>query len=175
MALEWFRRERSVISPEQKKTSQDTLWVKCDSCGEIVFKKELEKLQLVCPKCSFHFAMPAEDYIDMLADKGTWIERDGNLRPQDPLGFKDSKKYSDRVVSSIKSTGKNDAITIGSCEVNHFPVELGIMEFSFMGEASAVLWERRFSRAVDQAIDERRALILVSVRAECVCRKGWCP
>ncbi|MCB1061039.1 MAG: acetyl-CoA carboxylase carboxyltransferase subunit beta [Calditrichaeota bacterium] len=162
MALEWFRRERSVISPEQKKTSQDTLWVKCDSCGEIVFKKELEKLQLVCPKCSFHFAMPAEDYIDMLADKGTWIERDGNLRPQDPLGFKDSKKYSDRVVSSIKSTGKNDAITIGSCEVNHFPVELGIMEFSFMGGSVGSVVGEKISRAVDQAIDERRALILVS-------------
>lgn len=162
MALEWFRRERSAISPEQKKTSQDTLWVKCDSCGEIVFKQELEKLQLVCPKCSFHFAMPAEAYIEMLADAETWREYDHKLKPLDPLNFKDSKKYSDRVVSSIKATGKNDAITIGTCRVNNFPVELGIMEFSFMGGSVGSVVGEKIARAVDRAIAEHCALILVS-------------
>lgn len=162
MALEWFRRERSTISPEQKKTSQDTLWVKCDNCGEIIFKQELEKLQLVCPKCSFHFAMPAESYIALLADDGTWTESDHTLRPLDPLQFKDSKKYSDRVTASIKATGKYDAITIGSCKVGGYPSELGIMEFSFMGGSVGSVVGEKIARAVDRAIAERRALILVS-------------
>lgn len=162
MALEWLRRERNPIQPEQKKTTQDTLWVKCENCGEIVFKKELEKLQLVCPKCSFHFAMPAESYIDMLADEGTWKEYDHSLRPLDPLSFKDSKKYSERVVSSIKSTGKNDAITTGSCLVGGYGAELGIMEFSFMGGSVGSVVGEKISRAVDRAIADRRALILVS-------------
>ncbi|MCL4304637.1 acetyl-CoA carboxylase, carboxyltransferase subunit beta [bacterium] len=162
MALEWFRREKGPIVPGQKKTTQDSLWVKCESCGEIVFKRELEKLQLVCPKCSFHFAMPAESYIALLADEGTWQESDHTLHPQDPLQFKDSKKYSERVTASIKATGKYDAITIGSCSLSGFPVELGIMEFAFMGGSVGSVVGEKIARAVDRAIAERRALILVS-------------
>ena len=162
MALEWFRRERSVISPEQKKTATDALWVKCESCNEIVFKQELEKQHLVCPKCSFHFAMDGSAYIALLADEGSWQESDSTLRSLDPLGFKDSKKYSDRVTASIKSTGKNDAITIGSCTVGGFPAVMGIMEFSFMGGSVGSVVGEKIARAVDHAIAADRALILIS-------------
>jgi acetyl-CoA carboxylase carboxyl transferase subunit beta len=151
-----------VISPEQKKSTTDALWIKCESCSEIVFKQELEKQHLVCPKCSFHFAMEGSAYIAMLSDEGSWQETDSTLRSLDPLSFKDSKKYADRVTASIRSTGKNDAITIGSCAVGGFPAVLGVMEFSFMGGSVGSVVGEKIARAVDHAIAADRALILIS-------------
>jgi acetyl-CoA carboxylase carboxyl transferase subunit beta len=162
MAIEWFKRDGSGVSPDQKKTTQDTLWIKCDNCGEIVFKRELEKKLLVCPKCSNHFAMEGKRYIEILTDENSWSEINGSLQSQDPLGFRDSKKYSDRLVSSVKSTGKSEAITTGICAVDGYPTVLGIMEFSFMGGSVGSVVGEKIARAVDRAINDHRALILIS-------------
>src|SRR3989339_1083383 len=133
MAIEWFKRDQTAFTPTQKKSSDDALWVKCDRCNEIVFTRELEKRLRVCPKCSNHFAMDGERYIEILTDENSWSEMSAGLQSQDPLGFRDQKKYGDRLAAAIKSTGKNEAITIGTCSIDSFPVVLGIMEFSFMG------------------------------------------
>lgn len=162
MAIEWFKRDESAFSPTQKKTTEDALWVKCDACSEIVFKRELEKKLLVCPKCSNHFAMDGEKYIEILADKDSWREIGANLRSQDPLSFRDQKKYSDRLATAIKTTGKKEAITVGQCAIESLPVVLGIMEFSFMGGSVGSVVGEKIARAVDTALESRSGLILIS-------------
>jgi acetyl-CoA carboxylase carboxyl transferase subunit beta len=160
--MEWFKRDRSGIEPAAKKTTPDNLWVKCESCGEIVFNRELEKRLLVCPKCGFHFPMPGEKYISMIADDGTWEEFAHELKSTDPLGFRDQMKYADRIVSSMKKTGKNEALTVGTCAVGGYPVVLALMEFVFMGGSVGSVVGEKLARAVDRAIKERRALIVIS-------------
>jgi acetyl-CoA carboxylase carboxyl transferase subunit beta len=162
MALEWFKRDRAGLAPQPKKATPDNLWVKCESCGEIVFNRELEKRMLVCPKCNFHFPMSGEKYIGIIADEGSWEEFGHDLKSMDPLGFRDQQKYSDRLVSSAKKTGKNEAVTTGACTVGGIPVVLSIMEFAFMGGSVGSVVGEKISRAVDRAIAERRGLIVIS-------------
>ncbi|MBU0509609.1 acetyl-CoA carboxylase carboxyl transferase subunit beta, partial [bacterium] len=162
MALEWFKRDRTGLVSQPKKTTPDNLWVKCDSCGEIVFSRELDKRLQVCPKCEFHFPIPGEKYVNIIADEGTWEEFAHELKSTDPLGFRDQMKYADRIVSSVKKTGLNEAITTGACRVDGYPSVLGIMEFAFMGGSVGSVVGEKFARAVDRAIEDRRGLIVVS-------------
>ena len=162
MAIEWFKREREGLTPQPKKSTPDNLWIKCESCGEIVFRRELEKLLLVCPKCNFHFAMSGERYVAILADEGTWEEFGATLKSTDPLGFRDQQKYSDRLAASIKKTGKNEAITIGVCTIGGYDSVLAVMEFAFMGGSVGSVVGEKIARAVDRAIGERRALVIIS-------------
>jgi acetyl-CoA carboxylase carboxyl transferase subunit beta len=162
MALEWFKRDRAGVVSQPRKTTSDNLWVKCESCGEIVFNRELEKRLLVCPKCNFHFPMPGDKYISIIADEGSWEEFGHELKSMDPLGFRDQMKYSERITASMKKTGKNEAVTTGVCTVGEIPVVLGIMEFVFMGGSVGSVVGEKLARAVDKAIAERRALIVIS-------------
>jgi acetyl-CoA carboxylase carboxyl transferase subunit beta len=162
MALEWFKRDRTGVTAPPRKSTTDNLWVKCESCGEIVFNRELEKRLLVCPKCNFHFPMPGDQYISLIADEGTWEETEHDLKSVDPLGFRDQMKYSDRIVSSMKKTGKNEAITTGTCTIGGIPSILGIMEFVYMGGSVGSVVGEKIARAVNRAIAERRALIIIS-------------
>jgi acetyl-CoA carboxylase carboxyl transferase subunit beta len=162
MPLEWFKRDRTAISTSTKKTTPDNLWTKCESCGEIVFNRELEKRLLVCPKCSFHFPMPGDKYIDMIADDSTWEEFAHDLKSVDPLGFRDQMKYADRIQASMKKTGKNEALTTGTCAIGGYPVVFGLMEFVFMGGSVGSVVGEKFARAVDHAIQDRRALLVLS-------------
>ena len=147
MALEWFKRERTGVVSQPRKTTSDNLWVKCESCGEIVFNRELEKRLLVCPKCDFHFPMSGEKYISMLADEGTWEEFDFELKSLDPLGFRDQQKYSDRIVASMKKTGKNEALTTGTCAIGGIPGRAGDHGVHRSWAAAWAAWSARSWRA----------------------------
>ncbi len=162
MAIEWFKREREGIAPQPKKSTPDNLWIKCEGCGEIVFGRELEKRMLVCPKCGFHFPMSSDKYVSLIADENTWEEFAAALRSVDPLGFRDQQKYSDRLASSAKKTGKNEAINTGTCLVGGYPAVLAIMEFSFMGGSVGSVVGEKIARAVDRAVEDKRALVIVS-------------
>ncbi len=162
MAIEWFKRDREGVEPQPKKSTPDNLWIKCEGCGEIVFRRELEKRMLVCPKCGFHFPMSSERYVELIADEGTWKEFASSLKSVDPLGFRDQQKYADRLAASVKKTGKNEAINTGTCAVGGYPTVLAIMEFTFMGGSVGSVVGEKIARAVDRALEERRALIIVS-------------
>ena len=162
MAMEWFKRERAGVLSQPRKTTPDNLWVKCESCDEIVFSRELEKRLQVCPKCGFHFPIPGSKYISIIADDGTWEEFAHELKSMDPLGFRDQMKYGDRLVATMKKTGKNDAITIGTCTIGGIPAVLAIMEFSFMGGSMGSVVGEKVARAVERAIQDRRGLIIIS-------------
>jgi acetyl-CoA carboxylase carboxyl transferase subunit beta len=162
MAMEWFKRERAGVLTQPRKSTPDNLWVKCESCGEIVFNRELEKRLQVCPKCGFHFPIPGDRYISIIADEGSWEDFARELKSVDPLGFRDQQKYSDRLTATMKKTGKNDAITIGTCTVGGIPVVLAIMEFSFMGGSMGSVVGEKVTRAAARAMDDRRGLVIVS-------------
>jgi acetyl-CoA carboxylase carboxyl transferase subunit beta len=162
MAMEWFKRERAGVLSQPRKSTPDNLWVKCESCGEIVFSRELEKRLQVCPKCSFHFPIPGSRYISIIADEWSWEEFAHDLKSVDPLGFRDQQKYSDRLAATMKKTGKNDAITIGTCAIGGLPAVLAIMDFSFMGGSMGSVVGEKVTRAAARAIEDHRGLIIVS-------------
>ncbi len=160
--MDWFRKGREGLTPQAKRETPDGLWVKCDSCGEIIFRRELEKLFLVCPKCRFHFPMESSQYVSLLMDEGTWEEMDAHLRPQDPLLFRDTQKYPDRVAKAVKNTGHQEAITTGVGALAEYRVTLGVMDFSFFGGSVGSVVGEKIARAVDRAMDEQRAVIVIS-------------
>jgi acetyl-CoA carboxylase carboxyl transferase subunit beta len=162
MAMDWFRKDREGLTPQAKRETPDGLWVKCESCGEIIFRRELEKLFLVCPKCRFHFPVTSAQYISLLVDEGTWEEMNPQIRPQDPLLFRDSQKYPERIARTVKKTGRQEAITTGVGKLADFRVALGVMDFGFFGGSVGSVVGEKIARTVDRAINEHRSVIMIS-------------
>lgn len=162
MAMDWFRKDREGLAPQAKKETPDGLWIKCESCNEIIFRRELERLLLVCPRCRFHFPMSSSQYISLLIDEGTWEEMDAQIRPQDPLLFRDSQKYPERIAKTVKKTGHQEAIRTGVGQLSDFAVVLGVMDFDFLGGSVGSVVGEKIARAVDRAIAERRAVVMIS-------------
>ena len=140
----------------------DGLWRKCDGCGEIVYEKVIQRNNWTCIKCGHHFMIGALEYINLVADPGTFKEVNADLRSGDPLEFRDSKKYTDRLQSAVKKTGLNEAVVTGTCSVGGHRVAIGVMDFSFMGGSMASVVGEKVARVTRIAVEERRALILVS-------------
>ena len=160
--MNWFRRTKQGLIPQKKKEAPDGLWTKCSQCGEIIFRKELEKNLSVCPKCTFHFFIPCHDYINILLDSGSFQESDAKLQSVDPLKFKDSKKYVDRLQAAVKKTGQHEAIVIGRGTIEDIPVILGLMDFRFFGGSVGSVVGEKISRAIDLSFDNNIPLIIVS-------------
>ncbi|MCK4539167.1 MAG: acetyl-CoA carboxylase carboxyltransferase subunit beta [Candidatus Krumholzibacteria bacterium] len=160
--MSWLNRAKRGIKTWRKKDIPDGLWEKCPSCGEILYRKELDRQLSVCKKCDFHFRINAPAYLDILADASTFSEMDTALVSGDPLEFKDSKKYKDRVKAAIKKTGRNSAIMTGTAEIGGRPVLLAIMDFSFMGGSMGSVVGEKIVRAAKKAVEERRPLVIVT-------------
>jgi len=161
--MAWFRRSKENISSEgQRKDMPDGLWTKCQGCGEIIHRKQLEQNFFICPKCSAHFRIGSEEYFKILLDQNTFREMDKKMRSADPLGFVDSKPYTDRIKESIKKTGLFDAVRTGTGTVNKIPVVIAAMDFSFIGGSMGSVVGEKVARAIDKALKLRRPLIIVS-------------
>jgi len=160
--MDWFKRKKEVLKPVDKKDIPDGLWVKCDSCGEIIYKKELEKKLYVCPKCDYHFRIISGNYISILSDSNSFEEFNQGLKSADPLRFKDAKKYTDRYKAAVKKAGINEAIVTGRAKIENIGVVLAIMDFSFLGGSMGSVVGEKVSRAVDIALKEKRPLIILS-------------
>ncbi len=160
--MDWFKRKKEALKPAEKKELPDGLWHKCDNCGEIIYKKELEKKLYVCPKCDHHFRIGHEVYISILFDEGTFEEFNGHLRATDPLNFKDVKKYSDKYKATVKKTGMTEAVVTGTGEIESHPVVMALMDFRFMGGSMGSVVGEKISRAVDKALELHRPLLILS-------------
>lgn len=161
--MSWFRKEKRGPKPQPKKVIPDNLWIKCDSCGEILYKKELEKNILVCPRCDYHYGLSPDQYIDLLLDKDTFIEYDAELKSKDPLKFVDRMKYPERLESAIKKTGRNEAVVVGEGVIGEsFEVQFGAMDFSFIGGSMGSVVGEKIARAIRRSADKRQPLIIVS-------------
>src|SRR5208283_6065238 len=130
--MTWFKKTKE-IKTDRKVKIPEGLWIKCDSCKEIIYKKEIEKNFRVCPKCNYHFRISASERIQFIADEGSFAEIDSDLATADPLAFKDSISYKDRLGDNIKKSGLKEAVIYGDATINGMPAVLAIMDFSFMG------------------------------------------
>ena len=160
----WFKKDRAPKEPREGRTSKvpEGLWVKCDSCRQILYNKELARNFKICPKCGFHFRLSAPERLRMLFDDEKYVEHDSNLRSSDPLRFRDSKKYRDRLRTAEEQVGTSDAIVIASGSIEGIPVIIGAMEFFFMAGSMGSVVGEKIARAAERALAERKPLILVS-------------
>lgn len=160
--MNWLKRAKQGIKTWRKKTLPDGLWEKCPSCGEILYKKELVRSLSVCPKCTYHFRIGARDYLDILADEGTFIEMNPGLVSSDPLDFKDSKRYRDRIREAQKKTGMNSAVMTGTASLSGRRVAVAILDFSFMGGSMGSVVGEKIARVADHAVEHGLPLIVLS-------------
>ena len=160
--MAWFKRVTPGLKSQQKKEMPNSLWVKCEGCGEIIYKKQLSQNSYVCSKCNFHFRISGDDYIRLYLDEGSFQETDADLKGVDFLNFKDTKRYSDRLKATRNKTGLNDAIRIGYGTVGGNPVVFGVMDFAFIGGSMGSVVGEKVARAVDHADERGIPLIIVS-------------
>ncbi len=158
----FFRRKDQPDGGPKKVVIAEGLWVKCDSCKEIVYRAEVDRAGRVCPKCHYPFRLTARERIQGLTDEGSFEERDAGLRSKDPLGFKDTKKYPDRVKQARAKTGLEEAVVTGTARLGGHPLVLAVMEFSFLGGSMASVVGEKLTRAIEFAIAKRMPLVIVS-------------
>lgn len=162
MKLAWFKKEREPLSSDSRREIPEGVWVKCDGCAEIVYQKELEKNFLVCPLCRYHFKVPSKRYIELLCDLHSFTEHDASLVSVDPLEFKDSKPYPERLAAAHKKSGLNDAVMCGMAAIDGRAVSLAVMDFRFIGGSMGSVVGEKVARAVERAIETPCPLIIVS-------------
>ena len=160
--MSWFKREDSGIVNDPGKTVRtEGLWIKCGSCGNALFKPDLDANLQVCPKCGRHFRFDARDRVANLLEPGYQVV-DLDLRSTDPLNFTDLKPYKRRLSEAQKKTGLNDAILNAIGQMGPYPVVLSVMEYAFIGGSMGAVVGETIARAVDRAYDSRTPLIIVS-------------
>ena len=161
--MAWFKKQKSREAEGLKRPKiVEGMWLKCNHCREIVYRKEVDRNNKVCPKCDYHFPISVSERISMLVDLGTFKEWDPEVEPQDPLQFHDSRSYRDRLKSQQEKTGRKDAIVIGEGVINGHKVVLGVFDFSFMGGSMGSVVGEKICRAVDRAVAARAPLVLVT-------------
>src|SRR5437867_1850068 len=161
--MAWFKKHRMPV-PEAPKRPKvvEGLWLKCNHCREIVYRKEVDRNNKVCPKCDYHFPISVSERISLIVDLGTFKEWDAGVYPQDPLHFHDTQSYLDRLKSQQEKSGRKDAIVIGEGVINGRKVVLGVFDFSFMGGSMGSVVGEKICRAVDRALAVRAPLLLVT-------------
>jgi acetyl-CoA carboxylase carboxyl transferase subunit beta len=160
--MDWFKRKKETLQAVDRKEMPDGLWVKCDECAEIIYKKELEKKLYVCPKCDYHFRIGSQIYIQILFDKNTFKEFNQGMTSIDPLKFRDTIKYSDRYKSAVQKTGLNEAVITGQAEIEGISIVAGIMDFSFLGGSIGSVVGEKISRATDLSLKNKKPLVILS-------------
>jgi acetyl-CoA carboxylase carboxyl transferase subunit beta len=161
--MAWFKRSKANINPESQKSDiPDGMWEKCPGCGEILHRKQLEQNLWVCEKCNHHFRISSDDYINILIDKGSFRELNKKMRSADPLEFVDTKKYTARVDSVMKSTGLYDAVKTGTGLLEGREVALACMDFKFIGGSMGSVVGEKISRLIDRALKYRLPVIIIS-------------
>jgi len=161
--MAWFKKERpESAAPEaapKKVKIPEGLWVKCDNCKEIIYRKEVEKNFKVCPKCDYHFRISASERLPYLVDEGSFVEVEDGLSPKDFLNFKD---YKDKLKNSRKKTGLKDAVISGEAKIGGKSVSLVVMDFDFIGGSMGSVVGEKITRAIERAIEKRTPFISVA-------------
>ncbi|HVE82788.1 MAG TPA: acetyl-CoA carboxylase, carboxyltransferase subunit beta [Myxococcales bacterium] len=163
----WFSK-KPRIAPQASEAERDQpsrmqgLWAKCEECDEIIYRQEIEKNLNVCPACGHHMPWRARERLVALLDPGTFEEMDQELEPLDPLGFSDSKKYRDRLRTTRKSLGENDAFVSGVGRIEGKQVSIGCFVFEFMGGSMGSVVGEKVARVFERARDLKCAAVIFS-------------
>ena len=160
--MAWFKKQKKPIEPPDKASRvPEGLWVKCPTCGQIIYNKDLAASLSVCTKCGHHFRLSAAERIRALFD-GPWEEHDKGLRSTDPLAFNDTKPYRTRLEASIAATGLNDAVITATGQVGGVESVIAAMEYGFIGGSMGVVVGEKITRAIERALDRQLPLIIVA-------------
>jgi len=159
--MSWFEKiiPSRITTDRRSKSVPEGIWQKCSSCGAQLYRAEVERNLMVCPKCNYHMRISARQRLDMFLDPESGREIAEHLRPNDPLKFRDSKKYRDRIVTSQKATGENDALIVMSGKLKGIPVVASAFEFSFMGGSMGSVVGEKFVRAARYSRENRIPLV----------------
>ena len=158
----------SKISFDSKSKEQPTKkdapshWIKCPECNALMFFKEVENQDNICPKCNFHMRIGAKRRIEILTDKDSFVEYDAELKPNDPLKFVDKTSYKKRVEEALKNTGRTSSVVSGEATINEIPVQLVVFDFAYMGGSLGSVEGEKIVRAVNRAIAKQQGLIIIS-------------
>jgi len=161
--LAWFKRESSEIhTSDEKRVRTEGLWVKCEGCRQIIWKKELEENLNVCPKCDYHFRIDSAQRLMLLLDEDSIETQDENMESTDPLNFSDTRAYKTRLEQSKSATGLKDAIINATGALNGRPVIVSAMEYSCIGGSMGAVVGEAITRAIERALKERKPIVVVS-------------
>jgi acetyl-CoA carboxylase carboxyl transferase subunit beta len=161
--MAWFKRESGELSNSgEKKVRTEGLWVKCENCRQIIWKKDLEENLSVCPKCDKHFRIDARTRLALLLDDGEYRVFDDNLESNDPLKFVDLKSYASRLAQAQEDTGLRDAVINAEGKLDGRTVVVSAMEYAFIGGSMGAVVGEAITRAVERALAARSPLIIIS-------------
>jgi acetyl-CoA carboxylase carboxyl transferase subunit beta len=161
--MAWFKRQSGELDPSgEKKIRTEGLWVKCEGCRQIIWKKDLEENLNVCPKCEKHFRIDARTRLVQLLDSGEYEVFSEKLVSTDPLKFVDLKPYSERLKRAQEETGLNDAVINARGKLNGRPVVISAMEYGFIGGSMGAVVGEMITRAIEQALESKHSLVIVS-------------
>ena len=163
--MAWFSRSKAP-----KPTGEDAdriqlpggLWEKCPGCSEIIYSRELSRNRMVCPKCSHHFRLSVDQRIAQLCDRNSFEETDAQLRSADPLNFKWTTRYRDRLKKEEKDKASVEAVRTGRAKLNGRPIMLGVFNFSFLGGSMGTVVGEKLTRIAETALQEKIPLVIVS-------------
>jgi acetyl-CoA carboxylase carboxyl transferase subunit beta len=161
----WFRKDKTPRPPRDPRTSAslgEGLFVKCEACRETLYLKEVERNRRVCPKCGYHFRLPAEERLRLLFDDERYTLLFEDVRPADPLKFKDTKKYRDRLKEYETRTGRTDAIFAASGSIEGVPALLAVLDYGFMGGSMGSVVGEVLARAAEEAVARKVPLVVVT-------------
>lgn len=163
--MSWFSREKApkpAVDVDAKGQLPEDIWTKCPGCAAIIYTKELRRSFGVCTKCSYHFRLSAAQRLPLLVDRHSFVEMDHNLRSVDPLNFKDSRRYRERLKKAEKDTNSVEAVMTGRARILNIPVFLGVFDFTFMGGSMGSVVGEKLTRMIEAATEAKRPVIIVS-------------
>jgi acetyl-CoA carboxylase carboxyl transferase subunit beta len=168
-AMRDFFQRRGKFRPEQADEERtdlqipEDLWIKCPRCGELIYSRELERSNQVCPKCTYHFRLRARERIAQLSDPGSFVELHADIRPEDPLGFADGAgSYDEKLERTQSKSGEREALVVGAATIDGLPATLAVSDFEFLGASMGSVYGEKLVRAVEWAADHRTPLVTVS-------------
>ncbi len=159
--MAWFKKTKES-GKEKKVKIPEGLWVKCTSCKEIIYRKEFEKNLKVCPKCNYHFRIGTKERIALTVDSGSFNELNPFLTSGDPLQFRDTMPYRERIRQSQEESNQREAVITGEALINKIPVAIAVMDFSFMGGSMGSAVGEKIVRTVERSMEKEISLIIFS-------------
>jgi acetyl-CoA carboxylase carboxyl transferase subunit beta len=163
--MAWFRKTKKpkpVRQDRPRSTVPEGLWVKCEGCKEIIYSRDLDRNLKVCPKCGYHFRIDARARVALLLDDPQPRELFTSISPVDPLNFRDTKRYRDRLKSYQQAVGERDAVLVVQGTIEEMPVVMAVMEYRFMGGSMGSVVGEKITRAAERAAERKWPLIVVS-------------
>ncbi len=161
--MAWFKKKPEIQGASgNRKEIPEGVWIKCEGCSAVLFSRELERNQKVCPKCGYHSRLNARERIELVTDEGSFEEIESGLVPQDALGFVDSKPYLRRIQESQNKTGMLEVMVAGKARLEGRGAMLLVMDFGFIGGSMGSVLGEKFRAAADMARQDRRPLIAIS-------------